>query len=45
MVSSMRGNVVDDVIDGNVASKVGDVGNNDGMTYGAEVSGVGTRVV
>ena len=39
MVSSMGGNAAGDVVDGNVASKVGDVGDNGGMTYRAEVSG------
>ena len=38
MVSSMRGNDVGDVVDGNVASKARDVGNNGGMTCGGEVS-------
>ena len=38
MVSSMGGNVVGDVVDGNVVSKAGDVGDNGGMTCGAEVS-------
>ena len=38
MVSSMRGNDVGDVVDGNMASKAGDVGDNGGMTCGGEVS-------
>ena len=41
MVSSMRGNAISDgeVLDGkHVASKVGDVGDNDRMTCGEEVS-------
>ena len=38
MVSLMGGNDVGDVIDGNVASKAGDVGDNGGMTCGGEVS-------
>ena len=38
MVSSMGGNAKCDVVDGNVASKVGDVGDNGGMTYGGKVS-------
>ena len=38
MVSSMGGNDVGDVVDGNVTSKVGDVGDNGGMTCGEEVS-------
>ena len=37
MVSSMGGNDVGDVIDGNVASKAEDVGDNGGMTCGGEV--------
>ena len=47
MVSSMGGNAAGDVLDGNVASKVGDVGDNRGMTCGAEVLGFvwNTRVV
>ena len=40
MVSSMGGNGVGDVINGNVASKVGDVGDNGGMKCGWEVYGV-----
>ena len=40
MVSSMGGNVVCDVVDGNVASKDGDVGDNGGTTCGGEVSRV-----
>ena len=43
MISSMGGNVTGDVVDGNVASKTGDVGDNDGMTCGAEVSGGGVE--
>ena len=38
MVSSMGGNGVGDVIDGNVTSKARDVGDNGGMTCGGEVS-------
>ena len=38
MVSSMGGNAKCDVVDGNVASKVGDVGDNGGMTCGGKVS-------
>ena len=38
MVSSIGGNVVGEVIDGNVTSKAGDVGDNGGMTCGVEVS-------
>ena len=38
MVSSTGSNVVGDVIDSNVASKAGDVGDNGGMTCGREVS-------
>ena len=34
MVLLMGGNDVGDVVDGNVASKVGDIGDNGGMTYG-----------
>ena len=47
MVSSMRGNDVGDVVDGNVASKVGDVGDNSGMECGGESLGVvwNTRMV
>ena len=41
MVSSMRGNVVGDVVNGNVASKAGDVGDNGWMTCGGEVLRVG----
>ena len=41
MVSSMGSNVVGDVVDGNVASKVGDLGDNGGMRCGGEVSGGG----
>ena len=42
MVSSMGSNATGDgeVIDGNVASKAGDVGDNGGMTCETEVSGV-----
>ena len=39
----MRGNNVGDVVDGNVAFKVGDVGDNCGMTCGGEVSGGGVE--
>ena len=45
MVSSMGGNGVSDVIDGNVASKVGDVGDNGGMKCGGEVYGGGMEYV
>ena len=45
MVSSMKGNNVGDVVDGNVASKVGDVGDNCGMTCGGEVSEGGVKYV
>ena len=38
MVSSMRDNDVGDVVHGNVASKVGDVGDNGGMTCRGKVS-------
>ena len=38
MVSFMGGNDVGDVVDGNVASKAGDVGDNGRMTCGGEVS-------
>ena len=38
MVSSIGDNDVGDVIDGNVGSKAGDVGDNGGMTCGEEVS-------
>ena len=38
MASSMGGNDVGDVIDGNVASKAGDVCDNGGMTCRGEVS-------
>ena len=37
MVSSMGGNVPVDIVDGNVASKAGDVDDNGGMTCGEEV--------
>ena len=40
MVSPMGGNDIGDVVVGNVASKVEDVGDNDRMTCGGEVSGV-----
>ena len=43
MVSSMGGNVIGDVVDGNVASKAGDVGDNGGMTCGREVSRGGVK--
>ena len=49
MVLSIRDNVIGDceVVDGNVASKAGDVGDNGGMTCEEEVFGVAwnTRVV
>ena len=38
MILLMGGNDVGDVVDGNVASKVGDIGDNGGMTYGGKVS-------
>ena len=42
----MGGNVVGDVIDGNVTSKARDVGDNGGMTCGEEVFGIwNTQVV
>ena len=37
MVLAMGGNDVGDVVDGNVASKAGDVGDNGRMTCGGEV--------
>ena len=43
MVSSMRGNDVGDIVDGNVASKVEDVGDNSGMKCEGEVSGGGVE--
>ena len=43
MVSSMGGNVIGDVVDGNVVSKAGDVGDNGGMTCGGEVFGGGVE--
>ena len=43
IVSSMGGNDVGDVINGNVASKAGDVGDNDGMSCGEKVSRVGVE--
>ena len=45
MISSMRDNVVGDVVDGNVTSKVGDVGDNGGMTCGAKVSQGGVEYI
>ena len=47
MVSSMGGNDVGNVVDGNVASKARDEGGNGVMTCGGEVYGVvcNTRVV
>ena len=45
MVSSMGGNDGGDVVDGNVASKAGDVGDNCGMTCGEEVSVGGVEYV
>ena len=39
-VSLMGGNATGDVVDGNVASKARDVGDNGEMTCGAEVSEV-----
>ena len=44
MVSSMGGNDVGDVVDGNVASKAGDVGDSGGMTCGGEVFRGGMKV-
>ena len=38
MVSSMGDNVVSDIVDGNVASKARDMGDNDGMICGPRVS-------
>ena len=38
MVSSMGGNAASDVVDGNVASKAVDVGDNGRMTCGMEFS-------
>ena len=43
MISSMRENDVSDVVDGNVASKDGDVGDNGGITCGGEVSRSGVE--
>ena len=45
MVSSMGGNVLGDVIGGNVTSKARDVGDNGGMTCGGEVSRGGVENV
>ena len=45
MVSSMEGNDVSDVVDGNVASKARDVGDNGEMTCGGEVSRGGVEYV
>ena len=45
MVSSMEGNVVGDVVDGNVVSKVRDMGDNGGITCGGEVSEGGVEYV
>ena len=47
MVSSIGDNVVGDIVDGNVASKARDLGDNGRMTCGGEVSRwwVKTRVV
>ena len=47
MVSLMGDNYVGDIVDGNVTSKVGDIGDNGGMACGGEVfgGGVETRVV
>ena len=39
----MGGNDVGDVLDGNVASEAGDVGDNGGMTCGGETSGGGVE--
>ena len=43
MVSLMEGNVVGDVVEGNVASKARDVGDNGRMTCGGEVFGGGVE--
>ena len=43
MILSMGGNAASDVVDSNVASKARDVGDNGGMTCGAEVSGGGVE--
>ena len=40
MVSSIGGNATGDIVDGNVASKARDMGDNGGMTCGEEVFGV-----
>ena len=45
MVSSMRGNDVGDVVDGNVASKAGDVGDNGGEVLGGDVEYAGVMKV
>ena len=45
MVSSMGGNAVGDVVDGNVASKARDVGDNSGMTCRGEVFRGGVEYV
>ena len=39
----MGGNDVGDVLDGNVASEAGDVGDNGGMTCGGEAFGGGVE--
>ena len=39
MVSSIGGNATGDIVDGNVASKARDMGDNGGMTRGEEVFG------
>ena len=44
MISSMRDNDVGDVVDGNVASKAEDVGDNGGMTCGGEDFGGGVEI-
>ena len=41
----MKGNDIGDVVDGNVASKAGDVGDNGGMTCGGEVFRGGVEYV
>ena len=43
MVSSMRGNDIGDVVDGNVTSKVKDVGDNGRMECRGEVFGGGVE--
>ena len=45
MVSSMEGNAVGDVVDGNVVSKARDMGDNGGIACGGEVSEGGVEYV